>query len=256
MMMKKKKNRHSQHKQQQLREEVVEAGVHTVVEEGEEGQASNVQGKWACFASTDQGGNGGAFVGRANRLYDRGHLTPMGDMWGDEGRGQATLHVANRAPHESLLNRQQWNAVEQCIRKFVATQVNDTVTVVTGVAGDEGWAQESGRDGQLVAIPRFWWKLVVTADWQHHLLFFSPNLSVQIAPEAVSLNSPDLPQELRGALRQALSPRLFGTPSMHARFNSFVSSLCGKGGGGRKGALHHHHHHSPESINGGSGACC
>lgn len=188
----------------------------------------NGPAKWDIFEHVVQGGNGDVFIERidhasSNHLYDRGHLAPAGDMLGCRERAKATLHVANRAPHESLLNQRQWNGVEKHIRRFVR-HVNETVLVVTGVAGIEGMARERGSTGQLVAIPRYWWKVVVTRDMRNHLLFFTPNLSVQIAPAALSLNSPGLPPDLRDMLRRSLAPQLFWLHSMHAAFNNFVQS--------------------------------
>ncbi|KFB48484.1 AGAP004948-PA-like protein [Anopheles sinensis] len=96
----------------------------------------------------------------------KGHLTPDGDAIVDSWTA-ATYFFINAAPEWQAINVGNWLRVENAVRK-VATQLNDTVLVYTGVHDILRLPGPSGRpvpitlaDGGLVEVPKWLWKVVV-----------------------------------------------------------------------------------------------
>ncbi len=87
--------------------------------------------------------------------YDRGHMTPSGDM-PDEHAQQQTFSLANMVPQTAALNRGVWEGIESAVRDLAARQ--GELYVVTGpvFAGQE--LKSIGPDGVLV--PSSTWKAV------------------------------------------------------------------------------------------------
>uniref|UniRef100_A0AAG5DH18 DNA/RNA non-specific endonuclease domain-containing protein n=1 Tax=Anopheles atroparvus TaxID=41427 RepID=A0AAG5DH18_ANOAO len=96
----------------------------------------------------------------------KGHLTPDGDAIVDSWTA-ATYFFINAAPEWQAVNVGNWLRVENAVRK-VATQLNDTVLVYTGVYDILQLPGVSGKlvpitlaDGGLVEVPKWLWKVVV-----------------------------------------------------------------------------------------------
>ena len=87
--------------------------------------------------------------------YDRGHMTPSGDM-SDERSQQQTFSLANMVPQTAALNRGIWVGIEMAVRHLASRE--GELYVVTGPAFGGGQLQAIGPDGVLV--PSATWKAV------------------------------------------------------------------------------------------------
>ena len=87
--------------------------------------------------------------------YDRGHMTPSGDM-PDEQAQQQSFSLANMVPQKAELNRGIWAGVESAVR-HLATREGE-LFLVTGPAFQGQQVQSIGPDGVLV--PTATWKAV------------------------------------------------------------------------------------------------
>jgi len=87
--------------------------------------------------------------------YDRGHMTPSGDM-PDEAAQEQTFSLTNMVPQTAALNRGVWEGIESAVRDLAVRQ--GELYVVTGpvFAGQE--LKSIGPDGVLV--PSSTWKAV------------------------------------------------------------------------------------------------
>ncbi len=87
--------------------------------------------------------------------YDRGHMTPSGDM-PDEQSQQQTFSLANIVPQTAALNRGIWVGIESAVRRLASRE--GELYLVTGPAFGGGQLQSIGPDGVLV--PSSTWKAV------------------------------------------------------------------------------------------------
>ncbi len=87
--------------------------------------------------------------------YDRGHMTPSGDM-PDEQAQQQTFSLANMVPQTAQLNRGIWEGVESAVRRLAERE--GELYVVTGPALRGQQLSTIGSDGVLV--PTLTWKAV------------------------------------------------------------------------------------------------
>ncbi len=87
--------------------------------------------------------------------YDRGHMTPSGDM-PDKTAQQQSFSLANMVPQTAALNRGVWEGIESAVRDLAVQE--GELYVVTGpvFAGEE--LKSIGPDGVLV--PSSTWKAV------------------------------------------------------------------------------------------------
>ncbi len=65
--------------------------------------------------------------------YDRGHMTPSGDM-PDEHAQQQTFSLANMVPQTAALNRGVWEEIESAVRDLAARQGELYMTMLQGSA--------------------------------------------------------------------------------------------------------------------------
>ena len=91
--------------------------------------------------------------------FDRGHLSPSGDMAGHEEQRQS-FSLANIAPQNSDLNRGPWADLEGRLRDFVERQGD--VWVVTGVLF-QGERINTTPDGRVMVPTAFWKAAMVPA---------------------------------------------------------------------------------------------
>ena len=87
--------------------------------------------------------------------FDRGHMTPSGDM-PDEAAQQQTFSLANMVPQTAELNRGIWEGVESAVRHMAARE--GELYLVTGPAFVGERIRSVGPDGVLV--PSSTWKAV------------------------------------------------------------------------------------------------
>ncbi len=87
--------------------------------------------------------------------FDRGHMTPSGDM-PDEAAQQQTFSLANMVPQTAELNRGIWEGVESAVRHLAARE--GELYLVTGPAFVGERIRSVGPDGVLV--PSSTWKAV------------------------------------------------------------------------------------------------
>ncbi len=87
--------------------------------------------------------------------YDRGHMTPSGDMPDDQAQ-QQSFSLANMVPQTPALNRGLWERIESAVRGLAVRE--GELYVVTGPAFQGQRLQSIGPDAVLV--PTSTWKAV------------------------------------------------------------------------------------------------
>ncbi len=87
--------------------------------------------------------------------YDRGHMTPSGDMPGEQAQ-QQSFSLANVVPQAGVLNRGVWEGIESAVRDLAVSE--GELYVVTGPAFAGRRLRSVGPDGVLV--PSSTWKAV------------------------------------------------------------------------------------------------
>ncbi len=85
--------------------------------------------------------------------YDRGHLVPSADRFGDAALNAETFLMTNIAPQTRSLNQYPWQRFEAHSRGLVR-RGNDVYSIV-GVYGDKG------RLTKRVTVPTNFWKITV-----------------------------------------------------------------------------------------------
>lgn len=85
--------------------------------------------------------------------YDRGHMVPAADRFGDERRTEETFLMTNIVPQTGDLNQYPWNKLESYARGIVR-RGNDVYTIA-GVYG------EKERIKGKVTVPTNCWKVIV-----------------------------------------------------------------------------------------------
>ncbi|MGI4793575.1 MAG: DNA/RNA non-specific endonuclease [Janthinobacterium lividum] len=87
--------------------------------------------------------------------YNRGHMTPSGDMPGEQAQ-QQSFSLANMVPQTAELNRGIWARIESAVRKL--TEQESELYLVTGPAFRGDQIKSIGPNGVLV--PTSTWKAV------------------------------------------------------------------------------------------------
>ena len=85
--------------------------------------------------------------------YDRGHMVPSADRFGDPAANTETFLMTNIVPQTKDLNQFVWERLERYERSIVRR--GSDVYVIAGVAG------EQGRIRGKVTIPARCWKIIV-----------------------------------------------------------------------------------------------
>ncbi len=85
--------------------------------------------------------------------YNRGHLLPSADRFGDATRNEETFFMTNIVPQTGSLNQYPWETLESYSRRLVRNG-NDVYTIA-GVYGDKG------RIKNKITVPTNCWKVVI-----------------------------------------------------------------------------------------------
>ena len=138
--------------------------------------------------------------------FDRGHMTPSGDMPDEQTQGQ-TFSLANMVPQTAQLNRGIWARVESTVRRLA--ERDGELYLVTGPALHGTDIRSIGPDGVLV--PSSTWKAVYDPRRQGTGVYVCRNneaptcevVSVRVLVHAVGVDPfPALPDTLK---QQAIS---------------------------------------------------
>ncbi len=133
--------------------------------------------------------------------YDRGHMTPSGDM-PDEQAQQQTFSLANMVPQTAQLNRGIWAGVESAVRRLA--ERDGELYLVTGPAFHGADLRSIGPDGVLV--PSSTWKAVYDPRRQETGVYVCRNndaptcevVSVRVLIHAVGIDPfPALPDTMK-----------------------------------------------------------
>ena len=153
--------------------------------------------------------------------YDRGHMTPSGDM-PDERAQEQTFSLANMVPQTGALNRGIWEGVESAVR-HLATREGE-LYLVSGPAFHGANLRSIGPDGVLV--PSSTWKAVYDPRRQATGVYVCKNnqaptcdvLPVRVLIHAVGIDPfPALPAAMK---EQAMSlPPPEDSPYAHGQHN-------------------------------------
>lgn len=85
--------------------------------------------------------------------YDRGHMLPSADRFGNAGLNSQTFYMSNIVPQTGELNQFPWEKLESYSRSLVY-RGNETYTIA-GLYG------EKGRLKNKVTVPTHCWKVIV-----------------------------------------------------------------------------------------------
>jgi endonuclease G len=119
--------------------------------------------------------------------YDRGHMTPSGDMPDPEAQ-QQSFSLANIVPQTPMLNRDVWEGIESAVRHLAERQ--GELYVVTGPAFLGGQLQSlKGR----VLVPTSTWKAIYDPAVQGAAAYLCTNVG---HPKCVTLSVAELAQQV------------------------------------------------------------
>lgn len=96
----------------------------------------------------------------SNSGYDKGHLTPAGDMLFDEAAEYDTFYLSNICPQTSGLNRGLWSTLEDTVRKWCSDY--QRVYVVSGPVLNKS-AEEFNQIGEKnkISVPEYFYKVIL-----------------------------------------------------------------------------------------------
>ncbi len=100
-------------------------------------------------------GEGAQLTDYVHSGYDRGHMTPSGDM-PDEATQAESFRLSNVVPQSAALNRGKWEEIESAVRRLALR--DGEVYVVTGPAFHARRLSSIGHD--RVLVPTSTWKAI------------------------------------------------------------------------------------------------
>ena len=101
--------------------------------------------------------------------YDRGHMTPAGDMKWDEQAMKECFYFTNACPQNHTLNKYSWNYLEQAVRDWA--DEFGRVWVVTGPIIGENVNGTVGK-GHVVVPDAFFKAVLVSKEGSYHAIAF------------------------------------------------------------------------------------
>jgi endonuclease G len=162
--------------------------------------------------------------------YDRGHMTPSGDM-PDPAAQQQSFSLANVVPQKAALNRNEWEGIESAVRHLA--EHHGELFVVTGPLFNGSQLQSlKGR----VLVPTSTWKAVYDPQAQGAAAYECTNVS---HPKCITVSIAILEREtgidpfpaLSASIKQTAMTLPAPEPSRYAR-------------SGRGRSQYHPHRHS------------
>lgn len=103
--------------------------------------------------------------------YDKGHLSPSGDMTTPESQ-EESFSLANMAPQDPHLNRGLWANIEAGVKR---TGEQQPLYVVTGTAYTSPANQQLTIGNNHVFVPTYYWKAVLSEDGKIHGIYMAEN---------------------------------------------------------------------------------
>lgn len=105
--------------------------------------------------------------------WDRGHLAPSADFrWSKKALSESYFY-SNMSPQVPDFNRKSWAALENDLRAYVYREQVPLYVVTGGVLTPDLPVLE--RSIQKIAIPQFFWKVVVDVVNKRGIAFLMPN---------------------------------------------------------------------------------
>ena len=108
--------------------------------------------------------------------YDRGHMVPSADRFGNKQRNEETFLMTNIVPQTGDLNQFTWNKLEMYARSLVY-KGSETYTIA-GVYG------ENGRLRDRVTVPTNCWKVIV--------VFSRGRTTIEKGPRIIAVDMPNI----------------------------------------------------------------
>jgi endonuclease G len=119
--------------------------------------------------------------------YDRGHLAPSADFRWSERALSESYYYSNMSPQLAEFNRGIWADLENAIRGYIYRNPDATLYVTTGgILSDDLPVIE--RSVNKVAIPKFFYKVVVDVKNRQGIGFVMPNKGSERLPETYALS--------------------------------------------------------------------
>lgn len=105
--------------------------------------------------------------------YDKGHMSPVGDMHIDRIAMLESFYMSNMVPHVPENNRVRWRALEMYVRELAADR--GLLYVITGPIYD-GNPKTIGKN--KVAVPARLYKIIIDPSIHTSLTFIVPNSAI------------------------------------------------------------------------------
>ncbi len=96
--------------------------------------------------------------------YDRGHLTPAGDMVFDKEAMSETFYMSNMCPQAAAFNRGIWKDLEDQVREWV--RLYGAAYVVSGPVLSKPASEYSFIGESKVAVPELFYKVILVPIYQ------------------------------------------------------------------------------------------
>ncbi|GBQ61116.1 DNA/RNA non-specific endonuclease [Komagataeibacter swingsii] len=144
--------------------------------------------------------------------FDRGHMTPSGDM-PDEQTQEETFLLSNIVPQHAVLNRGRWAEIESAVRRLALRE--GELYVVTGPAFHARTLSAIGTD--RVLVPTSTWKAIYdprheqTGVYVCHNVARTPGCSHVSVAELTHMTGIDPFPALPARMKQACMTLPFGT---------------------------------------------
>ena len=95
-------------------------------------------------------------------VLSRGHQVPSADRLGGAMVNMQTFYTSNVTPQESGFNGGAWNSLETAVRDWSSSaNSTDSLYVVTGCIVDSTCPKVSDHDGEMVSIPKAYYKAIL-----------------------------------------------------------------------------------------------
>lgn len=117
--------------------------------------------------------------------FDRGHMSPVGDMHIDDKAMLESFYMSNMVPQHPFHNRAFWKTFENTVREYAVK--HGELYVITGPIYTKSPVKTIGKN--RVAVPDFLYKIVYNPKNNTVLSMLSPNkndINIQDMPDYIS----------------------------------------------------------------------